>query len=101
GGEQNPRPEFSPAGVRAVGENSHDRIGDCIPQARPEENRGGGGGTEPENFRIKSSLEKDHRHEDEVRGGIGGAVAGLFDKREFLLGGLFGHNMFWFGVESI
>ena len=40
---------------------------------------------QPENVRVKIRLEQNHRHEDEVRGGVGGAVAGLFEERKFLL----------------
>jgi hypothetical protein len=31
-------------------------------------------------------LEENHRHEDEVRGGVGGAVTGFFDEGKFLGG---------------
>ena len=36
-----------------------------------------------EHVRVKIRLEQNHRHEDEVRGGVGGAVAGLFKKGSF------------------
>ena len=33
---------------------------------------------------VEIQLEQNHRHEDEVRGGVAQAVAGLFDERKFL-----------------
>ena len=47
-----------------------------------------------ENVRVKIRLEQNHRHEDEIRGGIGGAVTGLFEERKFLLE-MCSAMMFW------
>ena len=40
---------------------------------------------EAEHIRVEIRLEENHRHEDEVRGGIGGAVARLFEEGELLV----------------
>ena len=61
------------------------RVGHRVPQPRPEQDGGGGAGAQTENVRVKIGLEQDHRHEDEVRRGVGGAVTGLLEERKFLL----------------
>ena len=95
GGEQDPRAEFAPTRVRAVGEDANDGIGHGVPQTRPQQNHRRRAGRQAENVRVKIQLEQHHRHEDEVRGGVGATVTGLFEDREFLLVMLFGHNVFW------
>src|SRR5262249_39967465 len=81
---KNPRAELAPASVRAVGKDAHDGIEECVPEPRPKENGGCGARAQPEDVRVKVRLEKDHCHEDEVRGGVGGAVAGFFQEGKFL-----------------
>ena len=75
--------EFSPQrGVRAVGQNADNGIGHRVPQARPQENGRRDTGGKPKYVRIKICLKKNHRHEDEIGGGIRAAITnGLFDKR--------------------
>jgi len=43
------------------------------------------GPADAEHIRVKTGLEADHRHEDEVRRGVATTVPGLLIKREFLV----------------
>jgi hypothetical protein len=75
-----PRTEFAPARFCAVGKNAHNRIGKRVPQPRGQENGRRRARGDSENVRVKTRLKKNHRHEDEVRGGVGGAITGFFNK---------------------
>ena len=81
---QDPRTEPAPARVGAVGEDAHDRVEHRVPQPGPKQNGGGGAGGQAEGVGVKVRLEENHRHEDEIRGRVGGAVARHFKEREFL-----------------
>jgi hypothetical protein len=85
-GPENPRAKLAPSSVGSVGEEAHDRVEEGVPEARPEENRGGCGGAESKRIGVKIRLEENHRHEDEVSSSVGGAVSGYFDDGEFLGG---------------
>ena len=43
-----------------------------------------GAGRQPEYVGIEVELEEDHRHEDEVGGGIPAAIGGFFQERQFV-----------------
>ena len=81
---QNPRPEPAPAGAGSVRQHTHDRIEQRVPQTRPEQDGGRGAGRQPEHVGVEIQLEQDHRHEDEVRGGVASAVSDLLADGEFL-----------------
>ena len=61
-----------------------DRIDDGVPQARRQENGRRRARRQAEDVRVEIGLEQNHRHEDEVRGGVGHAVADLFHHGELL-----------------
>ncbi len=79
GGPEDPRSEFAPARVRAIRDQSHDRIEQyAAEEPAPENDRGRGTRRDPEHVRIEEREESDERLENEVSGEIPQAVSHLF-----------------------
>ncbi len=83
--EQNPRAETAPArsACGRPGRPSTDRKRRPTAAATKRMIRRRAGG-EAHHVGIEIGLKQNHRHEDEVRGRVARAVAGLFDERKFL-----------------
>ena len=72
--------KFSPTRVGTISQHAHGRIESRVPQALPKQHRRCSAGRKAEVNGVKSTLEHNHRHEDEVRSGVTGAESGLFNK---------------------
>jgi hypothetical protein len=77
GRPQDPRAELPPLRVRAVRDDTHERVEDGVPHAHDQEERTGCRGRDAERVGVEGELEHQHRLEDEVRRGVAEAVTDL------------------------
>src|SRR5579862_456135 len=78
GGPENPWAKFSPARVGMVGNDSHDRIKDGIPEAHDNQQGSCSLRGDSKGVGVKHQLKHYNRLENEIRRGVTEGVANLF-----------------------